>query len=403
MRIHYFYIFAVTILTILTGAVCFGSELLVLQDEQNYFTGSLFYQNNWITPDLTSDIINFTRAYNGTSYLEYLDFMFLLYGKFSKLSPLLNISEWQLMRLLNFSLLIVLCLYVLRSKYCNYLIISIASAAVFYIFAYINTDAMTHLLSVLLVGAYFAQVESNKDKSTLLGILSGLLLCAKLNYLTVFACIFVLLFFNKTINFKRYILIFSAIFACRYSLNLINNDFNWFTKMEAVHAKNTDPYYGPYIDGTPSHWNINLKKKGYSLIDMTKKYDWFSTSFNTMFMFRCLMKVSLIPVKDFILITSLLFLIFMYVISRSAININCGIIFAFIILTISLSLYRSWTLEFQPQGRYLFAIFPLLSLLAFHAFGPGAPPRKYLNVNVLFLSCAILMSYYIYQYNGLQN
>jgi hypothetical protein len=67
-------------------------------------------------------------------------------------------------------------------------------------------------------------------------------------------------------------------------------------------------------------------------------------------------------------------------------------------LVIGLSLYHSWTSDFQPQGRYLFAIFGLVAIVV-------ARNRHVLNPTIVnpFLVGAFLLSAYSFVTDGLAN
>jgi hypothetical protein len=68
------------------------------------------------------------------------------------------------------------------------------------------------------------------------------------------------------------------------------------------------------------------------------------------------------------------------------------------IFTVLLSAYHSWTLDFQPQGRYLFPILPMIAFL-FHRYRESLRSRVF---NLLF-GCLFACSVYSFVFVGLKN
>ena len=62
------------------------------------------------------------------------------------------------------------------------------------------------------------------------------------------------------------------------------------------------------------------------------------------------------------------------------------------------SAYQSWTADFQPQGRYLFPIIPMIAFL-FHHYRESLRSRVF---NLLF-ACLFACSVYSFVFIGLKN
>lgn len=63
-----------------------------------------------------------------------------------------------------------------------------------------------------------------------------------------------------------------------------------------------------------------------------------------------------------------------------------AISYCLICMMVAASLYHSWTYDFQPQGRYLFPILGILSIL-FHE------TREYLNRYILSLLISLMFTF----------
>jgi hypothetical protein len=75
-----------------------------------------------------------------------------------------------------------------------------------------------------------------------------------------------------------------------------------------------------------------------------------------------------------------------------ALAAGCGV------LVVGLSMYHSWVNDFQPQGRYLFAMFPVLGMLLMKS-------SKHVGQRVVavLIAAAFVLSTYSFVFTGLKN
>jgi hypothetical protein len=139
-------------------------------------------------------------------------------------------------------------------------------------------------------------------------------------------------------------------------------------KLALMQEKTAHHWYKPSTELNKKHVSMYFKQRGVTLKEMIVKYRWFAHSFQTGFgkygyftisgsdTYYRLMKWSMI-----------VFLVFLGgavafrgdTEGRLLALLVCGLALALV----AASVHRSWTIDFQAQGRYLFPILPMIGVV----------------------------------------
>lgn len=141
--------------------------------------------------------------------------------------------------------------------------------------------------------------------------------------------------------------------------------------------------------------SVSLKDQGLDFKTIIKKSPWFEKTFESSF--GVYGYTSIVGSKTYyriikkLVVTLLLFFLLSIVLRGS--NTDRLLVLAMIVLSATLvyaCLYTSWTVDFQPQGRYMLAIIPVLSIL----YG-----NNYRLINRTVMAAGIVAVYALSQYS----
>ena len=192
-------------------------------------------------------------------------------------------------------------------------------------------------------------------------------------------------------------------FAIRYGLDVAANGFerdNLYTQMREAHAK---PAYKPShpLKGTPS--NLYMKAKGTSALDLHFQHRWAEKSFRTAFGSYGYTQNHAPDIwYDWVRYCGL-FLIILILVAILAHGSVAGMILVIFAagcsgLLFAASFYNSWTMDFQPQGRYLMPVLPILGI-TYYRFRHLIWKR---GMQMMFL-CLFFLACYSFVFVGLES
>lgn len=381
----------------------------VHHDEFDHVNAARFYFDHWLPPGVGDPRALEAYSLFGASYLDEWDVVYPLAGKFAKLISPMVTNEIIALRLFNVGLLLVLaCIALVRRDDILALALLLTSPQIWYVFSYVNGDAFPMFLSFLAVIAltssrslFNAHARSTLVRYLPLGICIGLILLSKKTFwpfgLFAICCALWLEFaerqhartiggFLKSAGLLGSVILLTAFPRVGYDLVV-----NGLPAQKAARmAQTQDALALPYFkQSTNLRAELNVRSKGVTLVQMMKPpYNWAGLSAVTAFGAYNYTAIR-VPRAYYYLIFGAyaLFLVYLGIAVAVRGNANDRAIlfggFVFSLLIIGLSIYHSWTGDFQPQGRYLFGVFAILAV----ALARSKRLLHPLPVNVFLLLC----------------
>jgi len=205
--------------------------------------------------------------------------------------------------------------------------------------------------------------------------LFNLFYCSNINLKSIFAGIYSFSLRNIHPFFWRMgfiLFIVGIVFCLRYSVDVYINGFDRSKKIMECAEKMARPHFKPSTDIHEKYYGLALREKGFSLKQAFENYNWgiktFVSSFGVYGYTSIFSSLSHYEMIKIIGIFFILFLIYTTITKMGfkGLMLLC-MVFACSILLIGLSLWHSWTVDFQAQGRYLLPIFAMFAFLLFHS------------------------------------
>jgi len=379
-------------------AMGFVSGLDVHPDEWNgHIKAAAYYIENWLPPAVDDPRIVSSISVFGVSYLWHVDLYYLFAVK--AMHALAGIvSDFYLrMRLANALLFLLLGLVVVgQIKRLQWVVpFLVVSPQVWYVHSYFNNDAFPLFVAMILALQLVdpesslnrflaaATVRDELGRGIFIGVLIGLLLSSKLNYWLYIAflgfwgawgILFEAPLSQRIPRLKKGLFLFMIallFYLPIYGYDQYVNSFDKDAKISVVMERHAAFQFKPSTrqnDVSLSYPGLRLKDKGVSLYQLLiESPDWRDLSFMSFFgVYGYMDLVSDDAYYQTVMyVLSLLFLIVLlyaaYIIPpRDAVFLLCVLLFA--LLTVGQSVYHSWVNDYQPQGRYLFPILPMLMI-----------------------------------------
>lgn len=372
------------------------SGLDVHPDEWNgHIKAAAYYILNWLPPAVDDPRIVNSISVFGVSNLWVFDPIYFVAAKASQVFSFIVPDFYLRVRLANAFLFLLLVLVVAsqieRLKWIVPLLV--ISPQVWYVFSYFNNDGFALFIAILLamqvsdsesfLNRFFTAplLRQHIGGGILAGILAGIILISKLNYFIyivflIFVGLWVMLFdIPRSLRILRLQkLTFVASIALLVYLPIFGYDLyvNDFKKDEKV-SQVMEHYAAPQFklsklqnDLSSTYPGLRLRDKGVSLVTLLiKNPDWRDLSFKSFFGIYGYMDL-VSPPDYYRILTYTLGLFFVIILSYVAFALSFrDIIFILFVLlfmglAVGQSVYHSWVNDFQPQGRYLFPILPML-------------------------------------------
>lgn len=395
------------------------SAFSVHPDEYQHFVAARYYFTYWLPPLVGDPRTLDTYGPYGISYLDLPDIVYLIAGKFHNLLIFFEISSYQILRLFNVLLFLIICVVSFTSRNKIVLGVLLLSPQIWYIFSYFNADALPLFLTFLIVllvspkdGMFNKYIKGGHwAQGVLIGTLVGLLCISKINYLPfiiyIFLYLFIFLYYKRplnSINIKKIILmiaIAATIPILRYSYDISVNGIDKVSKMLIFSNQVAIPGLKPFAPTYQNRITFKMKDHNISYPDLFRKFKWGEISFASMIGIYGGMNI--LADQWYYNLEGLLYLILMvYIIFHILKNYptqDKQILFASVacsILVILISSYHSWTNDFQAQGRYLFPLYGIFAFLL--GRNPQLFKTKTISIVIFLL---VILSAYSFIFTGL--
>jgi hypothetical protein len=395
-------------------------------DEFVHLAASGYYVSNWLPPLADDPAIATSYSPYGVSRLNSTDSYYLFAGKVQRLASWLGLDELVGARLLNLLLLATILVVAISSRTARYIAVPLlVSAQIWYLFSYSNSDAFA-LFLCFLVGCEIACPASLFNRflksssltwlvfsSLYLGILLFLLLVAKKNFLIFVVFAAGVLVMRATlaaeIDYRQWrrrlaVVVFLglALFAARVSVDYALNGLDRGEKIAAQQELRAKTMYRPSTPVDERVFTMALRERGVSLKTMLSEYRWLDQSLKSFFGVYGYFN-SQGPDLFYTLTNRLALALALFwglsLLFRGGME---GWLLCLWLLVcggglLGLSVWHSWTADFQPQGRYLLPMIPMLGLA--YALRPRVANGAVIAAGVALLYALAVYSFVFY---GLQ-
>ena len=359
-------------------------------DEYVHLEAAEYYQQHLLPPNIEDPEIEQTYSAYGISRLNNGEIYYLMAGKFSVLLEALKIDRLLALRSFNILLFGLIFVYTVRSVEARMVALPfLLSPQVWYVFSYCVSDAFG-LFLCFIVGCELVRENSffnrliDTDRVRPIGsmivfsLLLALLFLLKINYYPFIILIYsaILWHWFRTPSDRTVIVV--RILVCtllalvaaflRVGADYYVNGVERGEKLVAMQEKTAHYWYKPSTELDKKHVSMFMKERGTSLKGLLVKYKWFDHSFETGVgkygyftisgseTYYKLMKWSL-----------MIFLVFLCgaiaIRGDTEGRLTALLVGALALALIGASIHRSWTIDFQPQGRYLFPILPMIGVI----------------------------------------
>jgi len=396
-------------------------------DEYVHISAIKYYQDHWLPPQIDDPSIKNTFSAYGVSRLNNGEVYYLFAGKCHKFMQTFGIPEHFSLRLFNVCLFGLLVLYTIRNRYARMVAVPfLVSAQIWYIFSYCASDAFA------LFFAFLAAVELIDPGSLLhrylkgdgwfakligfvvLGTLLGIIFLLKKNYLPFVAFFYVVLlvklfftdqfFWEKKAAILRLLLLTCfglCIFALRVGADYYVNGADREEKIAGVQEERAHNWYKPSTELQKKHVSLYRKARGATLEQIILIDRWFEQTFRSSFgVFGYFTISGSQGYYDLVRWSGVVLLLFVFAaVFRGGGLVGSGLAITALGISVGLigiALYHSWTIDFQPQGRYLFPIVPIFGVL--YGWNYRAISRRWF---ILALTPMFLLAMYSFIFEAL--
>lgn len=396
-------------------------------DEYVHMAATSYYKDHWLPPVVEDPEIRGTYSVYGYSRLNIPEVYYLFAGKFDNLLERFKLPDYFSLRIFNIFLFTLILLSTLKSRSARLVALPfLLSPQIWYLFSYCNSDAFA-LFCAFLVGCQLVNPESLlyhyfKDNrwipkiisGAMIAILLGILFLLKKNYypfiLFFYLCLGLKLFLSDDFAGKKkkiftqlsiITLIGFLIVGMRISIDYMVNGLDRQEKIQKLQEKLAHPLYKESTELDKKHINLFRKARGATLRDIIIKENWFERSFQSGFGVYGYSSINGPHIYyELVRWTGLSLLLFVFgsIFWRGGL-INSGLavsVLGLSVMLIGVSVYHSWTADFQAQGRYLFPIFSMLGIL--YAITHKAIQSSILSFGVILM---YLLGIYSFIFQGL--
>jgi hypothetical protein len=374
----------------LVVTMAFSSAFNAHPDEKDHVGAGQYYMEYWDPPKIGDERALGAYSNYGVSYLNQLDAVYFVAGKFACLVKPFVGKDYLALRLFNVGLLVLLTVLAWRlpAKYRIGFLPFYITPQAWYVFSYFNGDALPLALTFVSAFLLVRSVEDvdplqarpsgiNNRQLFLLGATLGILAISKQNYYVFLAFLLcswlVMAWFDREkclLGLRQAGLVLGlagVIFCARYGAHV------WIVRHQPVDAAAKVAEQIAPAEFKPSalekgegFWGSRMRSKGVTLVEMfTGEWKWHIFTFRSAFGKYGTMDIEA-PLIFYRYIGWALdaFAVVLFAALLRAgpqARVMACLLLVFTCLTVFQSLWHSWTSDFQSQGRYLF---PILGMAA---------------------------------------
>lgn len=396
-------------------------------DEYVHISAIKFYQDHWLPPAVDDPAIRNTFSAYGVSRLNNGEVYYLFAGKFHKFLQTFGIDEYLSVRLFNICLFGLIVLYTIRNRYARMVALPfLISSQIWYIFCYCASDAFALFFAFLAAcelidpGSLLHRYLKGDSKITkllgfvVLGFLLGIVFLLKKNYLPFVVFFYLVLvvkifftaefFWDKKQVILRLLLITLvglSVFGLRFSADYLVNGSDFQEKIVRLEKETANTWYNPGTELNKKHVSLYRKARGTTLEHLIQIDRYFEKTYRSSFGVYGYFTIAETDVYyDLVRWSGVILLLFFFAAIFSGGGwIGSGLAVAAFAISgglIGVALYHSWTVDFQPQGRYLFPIIPIVGIL--YGWNYAAINRRLL---ILGLTPMFLLAMYSFIFEAL--
>ncbi|NKB76500.1 MAG: hypothetical protein GKR96_05495 [Gammaproteobacteria bacterium] len=360
-------------------------------DETVHMGAISYYGQHFLPPPVESELVQNTFSVYGYSRLSSMEMYYQLAGYFTRILQPLQIPTLLSARLFGVVMLLFLLLFSLkRADFRYFLLPLLASAQAWYLFSYANSDGFALFLSILMsyqIASRQSLFNRFLSEPTLmrfwptaigLGAFCGSLLLIKDNYYfcILFFGMFLLwrFFAGEFADSKRFwtrvgilVIIGLSLYGARFGLHVVANGFD-STRIEEQRERHAKELYKPSTELDKKHAYLFMKERGVSLEAIVSVSRWgekvFITAFGAYGFTQFLGTATfydLVRYSGALIIMLMLFGVLINGPPSAHWLFFIGL--ACVTLLVGSAFWHSWTVSFQPQGRYMMPIIPILGVL----------------------------------------
>jgi len=420
--VFYFSFFMVALLII---NLSWQADYNIHPDENAHIEAVHYYSHYWLPPTVgdAKALLAYQMPW-AISRLDDLGISYFFAGKFENLVQLFFTNTTFTARAFNALLFILLFSYSRQKRLVLFMAPLLCTPQVWYLYSYANRDAFALFISLLLawqlvnvksaLNSFFKSphIFDNWHYVLIPGTLLGLLSIEQTNYylFILFVLAFLLwrvLFFiqaKKIFIYKCLMLMCVAllVFVTRFGLDTAINGSDKYSQRVAYAEQHAGANFKPSIASTAeSYPGLRLKDKGVSLPELFEpQWDWHKITFKSFTGFYGYYAeysprwyyIYVLLVYGVLLLLALRHAIFIAEWRYQLFSALTGIALAGGLL---MGILFSWLYDFQPQGRYIFPIIPIILVY----FWVMAPFWKPLERAAIIASALILMVLSFYSFN----
>jgi hypothetical protein len=418
--------FVIAAALILTMALC--SKFNSHPDEYLHFEAAKYFINHWLPPTLNDPEIAPAYSHYGLSYMRDLDASYFLMGKFIAAFSVWIGSQEIAARLFNVLLFILLGGWMVRRLGTSLApSILLISPQIWYVYSCVNGDAWA-LAAAMLVVVQLADEKSGLRKYLQaegwseaprgglgFALLLTLLIMAKRNYYLFLPFIALVVIWitlgargpgTMARYAKKWALVGVLTVALYFPLRIGHEAINGF-EISRLQLEQAEKYAAPHfkpsdIDSGKGAGRLALRKQGVPFSELLTERGWPSESFQS---FCGVYKWMSVKGSDYYyLLMGLLYASLVALLLARIVTISwkdalfASATLGLVLSVILVSAYHSWTVDYQPQGRYLFPILPMFAFLFHHYRERLRAPAFY-----LLFGCLFVCSIYSFVFTGLRN
>lgn len=422
--------YAIALRWIMTGVVV-GIALIVAiytpldvhPDELTHFEAFKYFQGRFFPPDIGADGVWYDRY--GLSRVYYKELVYIIYGNLAKLLQVLFGLQPTFLtyRLFNIVLLCITLLVIFTVKLntfpCDRIgFVLLCIPQIIYLYTYVNSDAWALSLSIflfILVTWLWEQPFEHWSYQSIAGlaILTGLLLVAKQNFYLSLVLPYSLLGLklarawsqgNLNTKFLRLLLVWGLlilIIAAPLQIIYPISQGNYQAAIARIREEKAMPGLKP----SQPTGDLQLQDQGYTYADLIVKRPWLPITaqsfwgvygyfrvFNPVWMYKVVLycAIGLLGLTGLTLFTTRILFV------NAFLTVCLCLAPVVILLNLMLSLHNSLTIDFQPQGRYLFPSFVAIAILGVGTTEFDRPDVKRVRKLLLGLLYCLTLSSLLY-------
>ncbi|MCF7969608.1 MAG: hypothetical protein K9L22_00390 [Methylococcaceae bacterium] len=420
-----FILFFFILATTLIFNLAWQADYNIHPDENAHIESVHYYSHYWLPPTVgdANAVLSYQMPW-AISRLDDLGISYFFAGKFENIVQFFFTNTTFSARAFNALLFILLFSYSRQKRLVLFMAPLLCTPQIWYLYSYANRDAFALFISLLLAWQLVnvksalnnflqsTRVFDNWHYVLIPGILLGILSIEQTNYylFILFFLAFLLwrvLFFvqaKRVFIYKCLMLMCVAllVFVARYGLDTAINGSDKYSQRTAYAEQHAGAAFKPSIASTTeSYSGLRLKDKGISLSELfAPQWDWHKMTFKSFTGFYGY--YAEYSPRWYYIYVLLVYGVLLLLALRHALLIAEWRYQLFSVLTgvalvggLLMGILFSWLYDFQPQGRYIFPIIPII-LVYFWVMAPFWTP---LERAAIMASALILMILSFYSFN----